>query len=63
MLKLSFHLLKLFAQGTLTAVDVQRLAHAAVQDGWGTDDPVAQKLASLGASGKYPSHASETWSS
>ena len=56
MLKLSFHLLKLFAQGTLTAVDVQKLALAAVQDGWGNDDPVAQRLASLGTSGKYPSH-------
>ena len=56
MLKLSFHLLKMFSEGSLTAVSVQRLAAAAVEDGWGADDAVARKLARLGTSGKHSSH-------
>jgi hypothetical protein len=53
MLKLSFQLLKLFAEGGLSTTSVQILAKAAFDDGWGADDDLAQKLAGLGASGKY----------
>ena len=56
MLTLSFYLLKLFAEGTLTATLVQVLASAALQDGWGQDDETASKLAAIGTSGRHPSN-------
>ena len=56
MLNLTFRMLKLFAEGTLPATLVQELASAAVQDGWGSDDEVAQSLAKMGAAGRHKSN-------
>ncbi len=56
MLQLSLQLLKLFAEGVLPATSVQILAGAALADGWGVGDGVAEKLARLGASGKHPNN-------
>jgi hypothetical protein len=53
MLALVFELLKLFAEGTLHARVVQRLAKAALTDGWGAHDELATQLAGLGTSGKH----------
>jgi hypothetical protein len=56
MLNLTYRMLKLFAEGTLPATLVQELAAAAVLDGWGADDEVAQSLAGMGAEGKHRSN-------
>ena len=56
MLCLSMELLRLFAEGGLTAAAVQRLAGAAGNDGWGVGDPVAQKLIRAGSRGKFPAN-------
>ena len=45
---LSRELLRLFASGHLAGTEVQCLAHAAWQDGWGHNDPLARKLAKPG---------------
>ena len=42
---LSRELLRLFAKGVLTGTQVQTLAYAAWQDGWGQLDPLARMLA------------------
>ena len=42
---LSRELLRLFAKGFLTGTQVQTLAFAAWQDGWGHLDPLARMLA------------------
>ena len=56
MLNLTFRMLKLFAEGTLPATLVQEFAAAAVLDGWGSDDEVAQSLAKMGAAGRHKSN-------
>ena len=56
MLNLSFQLLRLFADGTLTATSVQLLAAAAKADGWGAADETALKLTGIGAGGKQPNN-------
>ena len=56
MLNLTFQLLKLFADGTLTASTVQLLANAAKSDGWGVEDQTAESLAKLGTSGRHVSN-------
>jgi hypothetical protein len=48
MAMLSRELLRLFAKGCLTGTQVQSLAHAAWQDGWGHDDALAMQLAKPG---------------
>ena len=54
MAELSRELVRLFALGELSAVDVQRLAAAAWADGWGRNHRMAKRLRSCGGSGKYP---------
>ena len=56
MLALTFQLLKLFSEGGLSATTLQILCTAALEDGWGVNDPVAQKLARLGNDGRQASH-------
>ena len=53
MQNLSAETLKLFAEGVLSGADVQRLAAAAVSDGWGVGDNLAQRLASAGIGGTH----------
>ena len=53
MLNLSLELLRLFAEGVLTATAVQRIAAAAGADGWGVGDTLAQRLQQAGAHGKF----------
>ena len=50
--QLSLELLRLFAKGELAGTQVQKLAGAAWQDGWGHGDELAFKLAHAGSSGK-----------
>ena len=57
MLNLVFQLLKLFSEGGMSATTLQILCAAAVDDGWGADDVIAQKLAGLGSRGKQPQNA------
>ena len=57
MLNLTFQLLKLFAEGSLPATTVQIIAASAFEDGWGDGDPIATRLAGIGASGKFPGNA------
>ena len=57
MLNLTFQLLKLFAEGSLPATTVQIIAASAFEDGWGDGDPIARRLAGIGASGKFPGNA------
>ena len=54
MLNLVFELLKLFSEGALPATAVQRVAAAALADGWGSGDRMALKMAKAGARGKHP---------
>lgn len=54
MLNLTYQLLKLFSEGDLPATTVQRLAHAAWQDGWGLGDSMAERIKGVGTDGKYP---------
>ena len=54
MLNLTFELLKHFADGTLPATLVQVLAAAALADGWGGGDPIAEELAAIGSKGQHP---------
>ena len=49
---LAVELLRLFAQGELSGVQVQALAMAAWKDNWGRLDPLAAKLKGAGAEGK-----------
>ena len=56
MLNLTFQLLRLLADGTLTATSVQLLAAAAKADGWGVGDETALKLAGIGAGGNQPNN-------
>jgi hypothetical protein len=57
MLNLTLQMLKLFAEGGLPATTVQKLAHAAWQDGWGHGDDLAVKLKGVGSSGTQPGNA------
>ncbi len=52
MLNLSVQLLKHFAEGTLPATLVQVFASAALADGWGEADDIANQLA-IGASATF----------
>ena len=52
MAQLTKELLKLFGQGTLSAVEVQKLAEAAYKDGWGTNSFIAKKLVRCGSHGR-----------
>ena len=54
MLNLSFQLLKLFAESDLPATTVQKLAHATWQNGWGQDDPIAERIQAIGTQGRWP---------
>ena len=47
-------LLRLFGRGDLSGTQVQLLAKAAWDDGWGNDDPFCTRLAHLGAEGRSP---------
>ena len=58
MAKLSAELLRLYGLGELSAVDVQRIAVAAWQDGWGRDSRIAQRLVAMGSRGKHPGNMS-----
>jgi len=49
-------LLTLFAKGELAGSHVQYLAQAAGEDGWGLDDPLAQKLQRAGSFGIQTGH-------
>ena len=51
--QLALELLYLLGSGELTASHVQRLAGAALADGWGRNSALAQKLAGAGRSGAY----------
>ena len=50
--QLSIELLRLFAKGELAGTQLQTLAMAACQDGWGHDDALAFMLAHAGSAGK-----------
>ena len=56
---LSFELLRLFAQGELSGAQVQKLASAAWQDGWGRTDRLAEKLARAGTDGTISGHIAQ----
>ena len=53
MLQLAVELLRLFADGTLPATAVQRLASSAWADGWGRHDALASRLRRAGAGGTH----------
>ena len=53
---LGLQLLRLFAKGDLAATQVQLLAKAAWDDGWGQNCQLARKLAHVGTSGKHSSN-------
>ena len=57
MLDLAIELLRLFSNGTLPAVAVQRLAKAAWEDGWGRGDAMAEKLMRAGGAGARSGNA------
>lgn len=46
-------LLKLYAQGELTGTQVQQMASAAWEDGWGRGDAIAGRLRALGSGGTH----------
>ena len=50
--QLSIELLRLFAKGELAGTQLQTLAMAIWQDGWGHDDALAFRLAHAGSAGK-----------
>eukprot|EP00969_Alexandrium_andersonii_P033988 1486149-Alexandrium_andersonii.AAC.1 len=54
-LALCTELLKHFADGSLSAVSVQKLAAAAGADGWGANNALALRLQQAGARGAHPS--------
>ena len=54
--KLALHLLRLFAKGELSGAQVQGLAHAAMDDGWGHGNELAEKLAKAGTDGTWSGH-------
>ena len=53
---LGLQLLRLFAKGDLAATQVQLLAKAAWDDGWGHNCQLARKLAHVGTSGRHSSN-------
>ena len=53
MLNLTMELLRLFAEGVLTAATVQRIASAAGADGWGGADQLAQRMQQAGSHGRH----------
>ena len=54
--QLSRELLRLFAQGELSGVQVQKLAKAAWDDGWGRTDRLAERLMQAGSCGTWTGH-------
>ncbi len=54
--QLAVEMLRLFSQGELSGIQVQVLASAAWEDGWGRGCPLAQRLKSAGSSGVHSSN-------
>ena len=63
MLRLSLELLRLFSEGKLPGTAVQKLAQAAWEDGWGRDDPLAERLVNAGSRGARTGHVQRDLSS